>query len=567
MLKQLYIFSLAALLTAASLPASATDRERQRAVHSDGSLSHALLQRMRQLAKAPLHDDKRPTEAEGRTRVDPAAPGVAMARLQRRLGTMIEKHSDQHLRKAHDQLSRALATYRRGNPEGVRATHLPATAQYLTRAQAALNRTSGEAVGPIQAGIAEVAQTLAAGHLGVLRRAGVTHDRLASVEAQFDRARGLMWSGNPRGATAGFGYALDEGADAVRFDVETFEQNIIEAMTGEAVGFAFSIAYLGANYNGGYAAGLARTAADGPVTLQSANKDMHVASVSKTITAMVVMRLLQEQGLDADEPVWPYLPGNWTLGANVDQLTFRHFLTHRSGFDQQPVSGASYTSLQALVAQDVVPVCVGNYDTLPQSCFSYDNDNFALMRIAAAGLMGIDPVDYAEFAADVLTAAAFLIEAESLYASIGISVSCESLDATPTIQYNFPDTGAPGFEEPPRTLTCGGIGWFINANELASLMTHFRQTQTLVDSATRTEMQDGFLGFSAPGDGYSYASGAFGTYYGHGGDWNHGAGELHACALAFPISVQASLLINSERGNIPYQCQVLADAFDNAWVP
>jgi hypothetical protein len=36
--------------------------------------------------------------------------------------------------------------------------------------------------------------------------------------------------------------------------------------------------------------------------------------------------------------------------------------------------------------------------------------------------------------------------------------------------------------------------------------------------------------------------------------------------MAFPIVVEASLLINSVGGSYPYQCTVLRNAFDNAWV-
>ena len=50
------------------------------------------------------------------------------------------------------------------------------------------------------------------------------------------------------------------------------------------------------------------------------------------------------------------------------------------------------------------------------------------------------------------------------------------------------------------------------------------------------------------------------------GDWFHDSGELHSCVVAFPIQVEASLVINSARGFAPYQCDLLETAFDNAWV-
>jgi CubicO group peptidase (beta-lactamase class C family) len=338
--------------------------------------------------------------------------------------------------------------------------------------------------------------------------------------------------------------------------VELFENNVIDAMSDAAVGYALSITFKGKTYNGGHAEGLARTAADAPMLAQSANKDMQVASVSKTLTTIVTLHALESLGLTPDEEVAPYLPSNWALGDGVAQLTFRDFMTHQSGFGQQAVSGSAYSSLQSLISQDV-----------GATAFSYDNDNFGLLRVAVAGLLGIDPVDYPWFPADALTAAVFIVQAQSLYSSIGVSVDCKSNDASPTIQYRFPDTGASGYNEPDRSLSCGGFGWFINANELAGVMATLRQTQQLVSTDTREAMEDGFLGLMNPANGYSAPNGAFGLYYTHGGDWMHGSGQLHSCVMAFPIVVEAALLINSDRGAIPYQCNLLQEAFDNAWVP
>lgn len=96
-------------------------------------------------------------------------------------------------------------------------------------------------------------------------------------------------------------------------------------------------------------------------------------------------------------------------------------------------------------------------------------------------------------------------------------------------------------------------------------MTHLRNTNTLLSPSARTQMQEGFLGFNDPMN-YSRGDGVFGVYYVHGGECMRGSGQLHACVLAFPIQVEAALVINSERGSMPYQCELLETAFDNAWV-
>ena len=164
---------------------------------------------------------------------------------------------------------------------------------------------------------------------------------------------------------------------------------------------------------------------------------MHVASVSKTLTAIIVQRLLEENGLTPEATVAPYLPSNWVRGAGVETLTFKDFMTHRSGFGQKG-AGNSYQSLRDAIAMDV-----------GSTSKSYKNANFGLMRVLVAGLMGIDPVDYPEFASDVLTASAFLIYAKSVYSSIDVEVDCKPNDDTPTVLYNFPDDGSsPGFIEP-----------------------------------------------------------------------------------------------------------------------
>jgi hypothetical protein len=73
---------------------------------------------------------------------------------------------------------------------------------------------------------------------------------------------------------------------------------------------------------------------------------------------------------------------------------------------------------------------------------------------------------------------------------------------------------------------------------------------------------------------YAFAAGAFGTYFGHGGDWDGpSSGGLDTCVMMFPIAVEAALVINSSgtrSGAVypqgPYQCTTLKWAFENAWV-
>ena len=461
------------------------------------------------------------------------------------------------LRRALDAGEEAWHHYAAGSAD---LSHLGDTADALRRAEASLDvaallggRAGRGAIEGLQARLAGLARRMAADILRVAGDAGASRGRLAVARALVGLGD-LAAPGNPRVAVALFGAGLNLAANTITFDVALFEQNIADALDDRTVGHAFSIAYQGQLYQGGESAGLARTAADAPMTAQSPDKETQVASVSKTITAIVIHRLLEEHGLTPEAFVAPYLPSDWMLGTGVDQLRFRDFMTHTSGFGQIGAKN-SYENLRIAIATDV-----------GSQVFSYSNANFGLMRVLAAGLQGIDPVDYGEFDAGALTTAAFLLYAQFLYGSIGVDVDCMSTDPTPTVQYKFPDDGTSGFPEPNDQLGCGGFGWFISANELAAVMTNLRNTTNLLSPAARTAMQDGYLGFMDPAN-YGWIDDlALGANYVHGGDWFHDDGELHSCVIAFPIQVEVSLVINSARGFAPYQCDLLETAFDNAWV-
>src|SRR5262249_39300947 len=153
-------------------------------------------------------------------------------------------------------------------------------------------------------------------------------------------------------------------------------------------------------------------------------------------------------GLTPDEPIVPYLPSDWTYDNTISQppnaLTFRHFFTHRSGFGQVN-AGSDYAALQTAIGLLTGP-----------ASFNYQNANFALMRALVPRLLGIDPAAYQDLGPDAVAAAAFILYAQQLYSSIGVEVDCKPNDDTPTVQYEFPDSGLPGYVEPNRELTCGG---------------------------------------------------------------------------------------------------------------
>jgi len=392
--------------------------------------------------------------------------------------------------------------------------------------------------------------------------AGVSTARLAPALAALRQGDALHQAGNDGGAVGQYAAGFGLAANTVVFSIDRFEQNLRSVFDSQTVGWSYAIAQGGqlVRQDG---AGQARTGTDLPATGQASTRKLHVASVSKTITAILMHRLLNERGLSADSPIGPHLPAGWQRGDGVNSITFRQLMTHRSGFGQNAPGGNQYATLQLMVAQNVP--FKGSYD--------YENANFGLVRVIIAVMLGADP-QFLPVDPGAYTAAVFQLYAQSRYGQVGVPFSCEPAAAAATLQYTFPDTGNPGYVEPSRSLSCGGVGVHISAQHLVRALAYLRHTQDLLPTTRFQQMKSGFMGFMNPADNYGFAQGSFGVYHTHGGDWDHtGWGGLDACVMVYPINVEAAVLINSSRkgtgmsySNGGYQCSVMKWAFESAWV-
>jgi CubicO group peptidase (beta-lactamase class C family) len=101
------------------------------------------------------------------------------------------------------------------------------------------------------------------------------------------------------------------------------------------------------------------TSIEDPLPVQP-NTLFQIGSITKTITATAVMRLVEQGRLELEAPVRRYLPDLQMADEDVAQrLTLRHLLTHTAGF-----VGDDFTDTGS--GDDAVARYVANVVELPQ---------------------------------------------------------------------------------------------------------------------------------------------------------------------------------------------------------
>ncbi len=107
---------------------------------------------------------------------------------------------------------------------------------------------------------------------------------------------------------------------------------------------------------------------------------IHVASVSKFITATAVLRLVEEQKLRLDDPIQKYLKN-----FPYEGITIRMLLNHRSGIPYYAYfSEGIWDKTKLMKNSDVLKLLIDHKIPLnypPNTHFSYCNTNYALLAL------------------------------------------------------------------------------------------------------------------------------------------------------------------------------------------
>jgi len=484
-----------------------------------------------------------------------------------------------HIRKAEMAVRAALDAYGQEPDTGVIIRYLHKAAKRL-HAAAPPKHPNGQRLQDISRQLALAAEAIAGDMVDLAMFAGLDGGRQRALEVRFSMAQRFLRAELYSVAIGIFGGAASFVSNEVlSFDIDLFEQNIRDALDNQTVGYAYSIGLNGERYinNIDDHGGLARTSADSPETDQSATKEMYIASITKTISTVAMLKALAEAGISVDASIAPYLPTGWDQGINmsgtaISDITFRHLMTHRSGLAES--GNQTLVELEQAIAAGSSGIV--SFENAP-----YINTNFSLLRVLVPQvLVGQDIIDVYTgiLPADQVYAGLFeQYVSVNVLAPAGINApACAPREgaSSRTLYYLF---GAPtsdaGLDLGDWGLRCGATGYYLSAVELGALLAYMRYTDEIIDDSIRDLMNTGYLGWLNPVRFAGFivspdADGDWGIYRAHGGDSANGnVRGMTSCMMNYPINVEAVVLINSRGNNISgHACRVLRDAYDDAWV-
>jgi hypothetical protein len=277
-----------------------------------------------------------------------------------------------------------------------------------------------------------------------------------------------------------------------------------------------------------------RRPAEGAVHWAS-NVKMHVASVSKLITAMALTKLVESRGISPDAPIAPWLPGYWQRGPGVDQITFRKLLTHTSGLVNISPSMPGPSDFQFMKDQ----VAIGA--TSPPV---YRNVNYGLCRILIATIEGTIPFKLfgsglTDAFWDLTTIRAYArYVQENIFDPVGVA-SAFTHGSDDALGYPFPAV-EPGWDSGDLSTMSGCAAWHLSVDDLLIIMAAFRRLGLAVSPYSAGRMLDRQFGIDVKRDT------ALGRIYAKGGFWsNNGVFVEQSNVFFLPKGMELVILGNS----------------------
>lgn len=374
------------------------------------------------------------------------------------------------------------------------------------------------------------------------------------------------------------------------FNAVVFEESVRRRMQGQARGYAFVVA----DRDGTEARvsdGWAQAPGDGDVRMTTDTYTC-VGSLTKLLSGIALLHLFEQRRLapesvDAqlDRRIWAQLPVRWRAeygGRNVERITYRHLLQHRTGFT---VEDDSDTPVPEPMVAGVRASDVGIVD-------KYRNFDFKLLRYLIPTIAY--PADVAALETEL---SQLPLEEYLRQANIRFSLLYEKYMLTEVLRPVLgdarascrPETGLAGLPVAKRYSSARGTSgsyvitraehvaagdfcasqgsWYLSMDGLARFARAYLYTDRLIGAQTRALMfqpdrpSDALI-YSHPG-----TSDAFGvelgqrTWPGHRGDEK----DYHSALILLPYGRVGVAAVNSDmQDDAPPLQQMLLDAYHDA---
>lgn len=273
---------------------------------------------------------------------------------------------------------------------------------------------------------------------------------------------------------------------------------------------------------------------------------IHVASFSKSITAIAIAKLVEQKKLKWDDRVKSFLPSYWKLHPGFEELTVLDLVTMKSGLDGPLNAVSSHSdSLRKIMKRGPDPKKRGE--------FNYQNTSYGLLRIVIGYATGYRELRPAADSAVVGIVTAKMYKAfisENLLSPAGISsADCNITDLEPAFQYPFPYANESGELTGEGDLSeyAGGFGWYLSAMGAAKLINATFVDKKILSENTLAEL----FKIQFP---FRIRQNSLGEYFASGGDWGHPTNDngwrgIHAYYYCFPENVVVTVFVNSGEGS------------------
>ncbi|RYG85151.1 MAG: class A beta-lactamase-related serine hydrolase, partial [Alphaproteobacteria bacterium] len=262
-------------------------------------------------------------------------------------------------------------------------------------------------------------------------------------------------------------------------------------------------------------------------------------SVSKTLTAITLIKLLEEKKIPVDSSIVPYLPKDMTLHPSISNITFRQLLTHTSGLHD--LGEPSYAVLKKELSKEV---------PASDKVYQYQNSNFGIMRV----LIPTIEDGYAPPAATQDYTKSYLYGIRLMQATqkrvlnaVGIrSADCKNPSPDKCLSYQYPEPIQAGTDWGDMTATNAYRGWTLSAEEMSRVIRGLLYTEKLLTQAQREAMLSGRLGIFPANVAGLEEYGHNGMHPGNPVPGGLNLGEVGTTIAGYSNGISVALFVNSQ---------------------